>query len=122
MRKTLSDKGILALKPRAKGYAFPDPQLVGHYVLVRTTGVKSFAAVTRNPAGKQVWITIGQTDKVDIAAARQQARTIIERVRAGLPAFETAPTKNTFEDIAEQWLKRHVRGKPITCSPSCAAS
>lgn len=113
MRKTLSDKGILALKPRAKGYAFPDPEMRGLYIRVRTTGVKSFAAVTRNPAGKQVWITIGQTDKVDIAAARQQARTIIERVRAGLPAFETAPTKNTFEDIAEQWLKRHVQAKGL---------
>ena len=113
MRKTLSDKGVLALKPRSTGYTVPDPQLVGHYVRVRTTGAKSFAAVTRSPAGKQVWVTIGQTDKLDIDDARKQARTIIERVRAGLPAFETAPTKHSFEDIAEQWLKRHVRAKGL---------
>ena len=27
MRKTLSDKGVAALKPRASRYAYPDPEL-----------------------------------------------------------------------------------------------
>jgi len=31
MRKTLSDKGVAALKPRAARYATPDPELRGHY-------------------------------------------------------------------------------------------
>ena len=113
MRKTLSDKGVLALKPKAKSYAVPDPELRGHYVRVHATGVKTFVAVTRNPAGKQIWTTVGQTDKLDISDARKQARQIIERVRSGLPAFETAPTKHSFEDIAEQWLQRHVRAKGL---------
>jgi len=38
MRKTLSDKGVAALKPRAGRYAFPDPELRGHYVRVQPTG------------------------------------------------------------------------------------
>jgi hypothetical protein len=46
MRKTLSDKGVAALKPRAGRYAFPDPELRGHYVRVQPSGAKSFVAVT----------------------------------------------------------------------------
>jgi integrase len=35
-------------------------------------------------------------------------------VRAGLPALETPPTKpDSFEAIAEQWLKRHVQAKRL---------
>ena len=31
-RKTLTDKGVAALKLRSKLYAHPDPQLPGHYI------------------------------------------------------------------------------------------
>ena len=113
MRKTLTDKGILALKPRSKGYAFPDPEVRGHYVRVRKTGAKTFAAVTRDPNGKQIWVTIGAADKLSIDDARKKARKAIERVRAGLPAFEVPPTRHTFENVADQWLKRHVQAKGL---------
>ena len=52
MRKTLSDKGVAALKPRAARYALPDPELRGHYVRVQPSGAKSFVAVTLSPHGK----------------------------------------------------------------------
>jgi len=42
MRKTLSDKGVAALNPRAARYALPDPELRGHYVRVQPSGAKSF--------------------------------------------------------------------------------
>jgi integrase len=113
MRKTLSDKGVRALKLRSRGYAFPDPQLVGMYIRVRPSGAKTFTAVTRDPTGRQVWITVGATDKLAIDDARKKARTAIQRVRDGLPAFETPPTKHTFEDIAAQWLARHVQAKGL---------
>ena len=110
MRKTLSDKGVAALKPRAARYATPDPELRGHYVRVQPSGAKSYVAVTLNPDGKQIWTTIGAAEVFTIAEARERAREAIKRVRAGLPAFEAPPTKPaTFEDIAEQWLVRHVR-------------
>ena len=89
MRKTLSDKGVAALKPRASRYAFPDPQLAGHYVRITPNGAKSFAAVTRDPDGKQIWTTLGATDRMTIATARELAREAITRVRAGMPAFES---------------------------------
>jgi integrase len=114
MRKTLSDKGILALKPRAARYAFPDPEQRGLYVRVQPSGAKSFVAVSLDPHGKQVWATIGAADVLSIAEARERARDAVRRIRDGLPAFE-APTKKpeTFQDVAEQWLRRHVRGNGL---------
>jgi integrase len=105
-RKTLSDRGVSALRPRAARYAFPDPELVGHYVRVQSSGAKSFVAVTRSPAGKQLWTTIGPTDRLLIAEARDRARLIILRVQAGKPAVE--PQAQSFGAVVAEWRKRHV--------------
>jgi Arm DNA-binding domain len=84
------------------------------YVRVQPTGAKSFVAVTLDPHGKQVWATIGPTDVLSIADARERAREALRRIRDGLPAFEAAPTKpDTFEAIAEQWLRRHVQANGL---------
>jgi integrase len=106
MRKTLTDKGVVALKPRAQRYAYPDPEMRGHYVRVQPSGAKSFVTVARDPAGKQVWTTIAANDVISIADAREQAREIIKRIRAGLPAFE--PRGESFGYVAANWLQRHV--------------
>ena len=106
MRKTLSDKGVSALKPRASRYAYPDPQLAGHYVRITPNGAKSFAAVTRDPDGKQIWTTLGPTERMTIATARELAREAITRVRAGQPAFEAK--KEAFSNVVASWLTRHV--------------
>jgi integrase len=114
MRKTLTDKGIAALKARASRYAFPDPEVRGHYVRVQPSGTKSFVTVARDPAGRQVWTTIGATDVLKIDAAREKAREAIRRVREGLTALEAPPAKpDSFEAVAEQWLKRHVQAKGL---------
>jgi integrase len=114
VRKTITDKGVAALKARASRYAFPDPEVRGHYVRVQPSGAKTFVTVARDPAGRQVWTTIGATDVMGIDAAREKAREAIRRVRAGLPALEAPPTKpDSFEAIAEQWLKRHVQAKGL---------
>ena len=107
MRKTLTDLGVAALKARAERYAFPDPELAGHYVRVTPNGAKSYCAVARSPAGKQVWTTIGAADALPVAAAREMAREIMRRVRGGLPAIE--PRGDTFAAAASEWLTRHVR-------------
>ena len=106
MRKTLSDNGVAALKPRASRYAYPDPQLAGHYIRITPNGAKSFAAVTRDPDGKQIWTTLGTTDRMTIATSRALAREAITRVRAGLPAVE--PKKELFGNVVSNWLTRHV--------------
>jgi integrase len=109
-RKTLSDIGIAALKPRATRYVVPDPELRGHYVRVAPTGAKTFLAVAREPGGKQIWTTIGPADVLSIEVARANARDALARVRGGLPARDVPQTKPaTFEAVAESWLTRHVR-------------
>jgi hypothetical protein len=61
-RRTLSNTGVAALKPRAARYALPDSELRGHYIRVAPPGAKTFATVARDPGGEQVWTTIGPPD------------------------------------------------------------
>ena len=115
MRKTLSDKGVAALKPRAARYAYPDPELRGHYVRVQPNGKKSFVAVTVDrESGKQVWHTIGAADVISIDDARKRARKALERVRDGLPPVETKG--ETFAAVAANWRARHVDAKGLRSS------
>ena len=113
MRKSLSDAGVVALKPRAARYSFPDPELRGHYVRVTPGGAKSFVVVTRGPGSKQIWATIGGADLMTVAEAREKAREAIKRIQAGQPAFATPLKAETFADVSEQWLKRHVQAKGL---------
>ena len=106
-RKTLTDKGVVALKSRPKLYAHPDPQLPGHYIRISPTGSKSYVAVARDPNGKQIWTTIGATALIEIEEAREKARAIIQAVKAGHD--RTGP--QSFKSVAEEWLKRHVDAK-----------
>jgi integrase len=114
MRKSLSDAGVAALKPRAARYVHPDPELRGHYVRVQPSGAKSFVVVTRDATtGRQVWATIGGADLLSVQEARERAREAIKRVQAGKPAFETPVKAESFEDVAGQWLKRHVAARGL---------
>lgn len=113
-RKTLSDLGVAALKPRPKPYLFPDPQQPGHSVRVTPTGAKSFMVVTRDPAGKQVWKTVGRTSEVTIEEARDRAKVVKARIKAGLPADEPKVDRpETFRAVAANWIKRHVEAKGL---------
>jgi len=113
-RQRLTDKMVTALPARETRYTVPDPGLVGHYVRVTPSGAKSFVAVARDPYGKQVWATIEAADKLGIDEARDRARDIIKRIKAGLPPVEPPPTKpDSFKAVAENWLKRHVASKGL---------
>jgi len=111
MRRTMTDKGVAALKPRAGRYSVPDPELRGHWIRVQPSGSKSFWAVTRDPAGKQVWTRIGPADAMSIEKSREQGRELLTRVRAGLPAIE--PKGETFARVAANWMQRHVGGNGL---------
>jgi integrase len=113
-RKSLSDIGVANLKPRAQRYAFPDPEMRGHYVRVTPSGSKTFAVVTRDPHGKQVWASIGPADILKVEEARERGRRALQRIRDGLPPFEDVQTKPaTFEEVATSWMKRHVEAKKL---------
>jgi integrase len=112
-RKSLSDHGVKSLKPKAARYALPDPELSGHYVRVQPTGAKSFVALARSPEGKQIWTTLGAADLLTIDEARAKARGVIRRVRASQPAFEERVKVQTFADVADLFVQRHVIAKGL---------
>jgi integrase len=108
-RRGLSDRQVAALPRGTRRYTVADPELRGHYVRVPPKGPNVFAAVARDPYGKQVWATLGSADVLKVDEARAKAREAIRRIKAGLAAFEPPPVKaDSFLAIAESWVKRHV--------------
>jgi integrase len=113
-RRGLSDRQVAALRKKTKRYIVPDPELRGHYVRVMPQGANVFCAVARDPYHKQIWVTLGASDVLRIEEARDKARKAIKRIKAGLPPFEALPVKpDSFEDVANNWLKRHVAAKGL---------
>jgi integrase len=55
---------------------------------------------------------------MSIDAARERARAILQRVRAGLPAVE--PKAETFAAVVANWLKRHVEANALRSSREIA--
>jgi integrase len=78
-------------------------------VRVTPKGAKSFVAVSRDPRGKQVWHTIGSTELYKVEEARELARTAIKAIKVG----ESRAGPQSFEAVAELWLKRHVDAKGL---------
>jgi integrase len=76
-------------------------------------GAKSFVAVSRDPRGRQVWHTIGSTELYKVEEARELARTAIKAIKAG----ESRAGPQSFEAVAELWLKRHVDAKGLRSHP-----
>ena len=79
-RKTLTNKTVSTLKPKAKAYTVPRPWMCRAITFrVLPSGNKSFTAVARDPSGKQKWVTIGNAAHLDIDDARvdQIGRSLI---------------------------------------------
>src|SRR5262245_44201189 len=114
MPRKMTDKGVKKLKPntkKGKRRTVPDPELRGHWIRVQPSGSKSFWTVARDPKQKQVWTYVGPCDAMTIEEARAKARTILNRVRAGLPAIEAKG--ETFDAVIAEWRKRYVEGKEL---------
>lgn len=108
-RKTMTDKMVAALPKKRKRYTVSDPEMRGLYVRVPPSGPNVYAVVARDPYGKQIWHTVGAANVIEIAEARDKARTTIKRIKAGLPAVEALPTPpDAFKIVADDWLKRYV--------------
>jgi integrase len=107
----MSDLGVAKLKRRRKRYSCPDPELRGHWIRIQPSGSKSFWTVARDPKQKQVWAYVGPCDAMTIEEARAKARTMLTRVRAGLPAIEAKG--ETFDTVIADWRKRYVESKKL---------
>jgi integrase len=114
-RQTLTDIGVGKLKPKAKRYHHADPALPGHYVRVMPTGTKTFAAIVRNPQGKQELITIGDAATLPIAEARSRARVAMQRIKDGLPPFP--PKAVSFGAVAMEWIVRKAEPEEFRSLP-----
>jgi integrase len=110
-RRTLTDKSIAALKV-AKRTTIPDPKLAGHYIRVTPSGAKTFVAVARDPRGSQVWHTIGSADLHTVDEARELARIATKAIKLGTDPMGP----QSFQSVADEWLKRHVDAKGIITS------
>lgn len=113
-RRTLTDKQLAALPRKEKRYTLPDPEQLGHYLRIPPRSSRApiaFAAVARDPQGKQAWVTLGAANELRIDQARVLAREAVKRIKTGKPTRE--PTKPTVTDVAEEWLERHVRGNKL---------
>jgi hypothetical protein len=86
-----TDQGVRKLKPRPARYAMPDPELVGHYIMIQPSGVKSCKAIARDPFGKHVWVTVGRCDHLQIEYARTKARAAIARIETEQAARQASP-------------------------------
>jgi integrase len=109
-RRRLTDRQLETLKRTEKRQTLPDPELVGHYLRIPARSSKApiaFAAVARDPSGKQIWATVGTADTMGIEQARGLAREAIKTIKAGRSSGE--PRKLTVREVAEQWLERRVR-------------
>jgi integrase len=109
-RRELDDQQVAGLARKPKRYNLADPEQRGHYLRVpaRTSRAPiSYAAVARDPNGKQIWETLGTTEAMGIERARELARAAIRRIEGGEPIVE--PGKRTVGAIAKQYVERHVR-------------
>src|SRR5262249_44950488 len=103
-RKALDDAGVLELKPKAKRYAFPDPEQRGHYIRIQPSSSKSYVVVARDLAGKQIWTTIGEVGLISIDEAREKAREAIKATRSG----KDPKGPQSFEAVSDEWFKLQV--------------
>jgi integrase len=117
-RRTLTDKMVVALPRRAERYVLADPEQRGHYVRVMPNGPNVYAAVARDPYGKQIWATIGSADVLKIEEARDSARNAIRRIKEGKPAFEPLAAKApSYQATAEKWLEVYVEKERLRSRP-----
>jgi integrase len=107
-RTRLTDTQVASLPRKEKRYTLPDPEQLGLYLRIPARGSRSaiaFAAVARDPNGKQIWMTVGTAGAIGIERARELARDAIKLIKAGKPAGKA----DSVRAVAEQWLERVVR-------------
>jgi integrase len=114
-RKVLTDAMVRELKRKPKPYVVADPELGGHYVRVQPDGPPHrFYVIVRDRVGKQRWVKIGSTAEMTIEQAREIARAVMQRLKAGEEPFPPAPVKaDTVADVVANYFKRYVKPRGI---------
>jgi integrase len=111
----MTDAMVAALKHRKSPYA--DPELGGHYIRTRPDGRHRFYVITRDRLAKQCWVMIDSIDKMTIAQSRDEARTVMARLKAGEQARPPVPVKpESVADVVANYFERYVAKQKIITS------
>jgi integrase len=109
---TFTDADVAELERRPKPYVHPDPDLPQHFIRVRSKGPLTFTVVCRDPYKVQRWVKVGNTGAMTIEQARERAREIIGRIKAGDDAIPKPPVRpESVKEICNDWLEREVGRK-----------
>ena len=73
-RRSLTEAGVAGLGPGPPATPSPIPSFADTTSECSPPATKAFVTVGRDPAGKQVWTTIGPADALSLDDARAQGR------------------------------------------------
>jgi len=104
----LNQARIDALKPRKSAYDVRDRELKGFGVRVLPSGAKRYFIHSQHQ-GRRVWKIIGKAESIGADEAREQARTLVASIRAGIGDESLAPPDTLFETVAEEVFHRYAR-------------
>jgi integrase len=111
-RERLTDKQVEDLPRKKRRYTYSDPQMPNHTLRVPVKGPVVYYATPRDQYGRMVWHKTGLATEITIEQSRELAREAIRRIKAGKPAKDPVPPKkDSLADVAQNWVKRHVRKK-----------
>ena len=115
MKKLLTDKSVMALKPARAGrrYIIGDVAVPGLGVRVTAHGHRTYILGARFPGSRHfVRRELGEVGVITLAAAREQARTWLVEIKSGIdPAQQRATVElnnTTFAHVAESFIQRHL--------------
>ncbi|MEH6717679.1 MAG: tyrosine-type recombinase/integrase [Aurantimonas endophytica] len=120
MAKALTAKQIEAIKGGAARQELPDRLLPGLYLVVQTSGAKSWA-IRYRAHGRPKKLTLGTWPALDLSSARNLARGVLRAVaEGGDPASEKKAARLTekgepdyqrdlVETVVAEFIQRHVR-------------
>ncbi|TAX39175.1 tyrosine-type recombinase/integrase [Rhizobium leguminosarum] len=115
MAKTLTVRGIEALKASDVRQEIPDGGLPGLYLIIQPSGVTSWAIRYRFE-GKTKKFTIGPLPLLPLAKAREEASKLLRDVSEGKDPAAAKATKKSLKldivnDALDEFIKRYVEKK-----------
>jgi integrase len=112
-KRNLTELYVSALKPVSAAYVVWDARQRGLALAVQITGTKTWKTIYSH-GGRPRWYTIGRTDAIGLADARQMAAEIMLRVAKGEDpqASRTADRgSGTFAELATRYVEEYAKRK-----------
>jgi integrase len=99
---------IAGLSRKASRYLHADPEQRSLFLRVPPVGAISYTVIVKRQR-RQTWHVVGSTDELTVDQAREKAREVIRRVKAGLPPIEPIePEPQSVTAVCRNWLTRVV--------------